>query len=127
MRRFRADPARVYLTGISMGGYGTWDAGIAKPEQFAAIVPVSGGGDTLILKHAEGAKLEALRGLAIWAFHGGSDGSVDPYESQRMADEFRAIGARDVNVTVFPGAPHDIWDSVYGDPALYDWLLQHNR
>jgi predicted peptidase len=125
--RFRIDATRVYLTGLSTGGYGVWSAAMKHPERFAAVVPVSGGGNTVIPKHAEGAQLSALRSLGVWAFHGGSDSLVDPGESQRMVAELQRIGAADVRVTVFPGAPHDIWSRVYDDPALYGWLLLHHR
>jgi len=127
MSRFRVDRSRVYLTGISTGGYGTWATGLKHPERFAAIVPVAGGGDTVLLKHAEGAYLEAVRSLAVWAFHGGSDSIVSPNESQRMVAELQRLGAGNTRVTVFSGAPHDIWDRVYNDPALYAWLLQQQR
>jgi predicted peptidase len=125
--RFRIDPARVYLTGLSTGGYGVWSAAMEHPERFAAIAPVAGGGNTVIPKHAEGAQLAALQSLGVWAFHGGSDSIVDPNESQRMVAELQRIGAGDVRLTIFPGAPHDIWSRVYDDPALYGWLLAHHR
>lgn len=125
--RFRIDATRVYLTGLSTGGYGVWSAALRHPDRFAAVVPVSGGGNTVIPKHAEGAQLEALRSLPVWAFHGGSDTIVDPNESQRMVNELQRIGAGDVHLTVFPGAPHDIWNQVFDDPSLYGWLLEHQR
>lgn len=125
--RFKIDPARIYLTGLSTGGYGVWDAAMKYPERFAAVAPVSGGGSTVIPKHAEGAQLDALRSLGVWAFHGGSDSVVDPGESQRMVGELQRIGAGDVRLTIYPGAPHDIWNQVYDSPALYDWFLQHQR
>ena len=125
--RFRIDASRVYLTGLSTGGYGVWSTALKYPERFAAVAPVAGGGDTVILKHAEGAELEALRSLGVWAFHGGSDSLVDPSESQRMVEELQRIGAGDVRITVYPGAPHDIWQQVYSSQALYDWFLQHQR
>lgn len=125
--RFHVDATRIYLTGLSTGGYGAWDAAMAHPERWAAVVPVAGGGSTLIPKHAEGEQLNALRSLGVWAYHGGSDSIVDPAESQRMVAELQRIGAGDVHVTVFPGAPHDVWNQVYDDPSLYTWLLQHHR
>jgi predicted peptidase len=125
--RFRIDPARVYLTGLSTGGYGVWSAAMEHPERFAAVAPVAGGGNTVFPKHAEGAQLSALRSLGVWAFHGGSDSIVDPNESQRMIGELQKIGAPDVRVTIFPGAPHDVWSRVYDNAALYEWFLQHQR
>jgi predicted peptidase len=125
--RFRVDATRVYLTGLSTGGYGTWKTALAYPERFAAVAPVSGGGSTEILKHADGPLLQALRALPIWAFHGGSDGLISPDESQRMVAAFQSIGNPGARVTIFPGASHDIWSRVYDDPAFYDWLLQQHR
>lgn len=125
--RFRADPNRVYLTGLSTGGYGTWKAALQYPEKFAAVVPVAGGASTEVLKHAEGEHLQALRSLPIWAFHGGSDSVVSADESQRMVAEFRDIGNSGARVTIFSGAPHDIWDRVYNDESLYNWLLTQSR
>lgn len=125
--RFRIDAGQVYLTGLSTGGYGTWKTALQYPERFAAVAPVAGGGSTEILKHAEGARLQALQTLPVWAFHGGSDGMIAPSESQRMVAEFQAIGNPNARVTIFPGAPHDIWANVYDDPAFYNWLLQFRR
>jgi predicted peptidase len=125
--RFRIDAGQVYLTGLSTGGYGTWKTALQYPERFAAVAPVAGGGSTEILKHAEGQQLQFLRTLPIWAFHGGSDGLIAPNESERMVSEFQAIGNPAARVTIFPGAPHDIWNNVYDDPAFYQWLLQYRR
>ena len=127
IQRFRVDAGRVYLTGLSTGGYGTWKTALQYPERFAAVAPVAGGASTEILKHAEGLHLQALRSLPVWAFHGGSDGLISPDESQRMISELQAIGNSAARVTIFPGAPHDIWSRAYDDPAFYDWLLQHQR
>jgi predicted peptidase len=125
--RFRIDASRVYLTGLSTGGYGTWAAGLKYPERFAAIVPVAGGGDTVYLKHAEGVYHEHLKGLGVWAFHGGADPVIDASESTRLVDELRSLGVRDARATIYGGVGHDIWDRVYDDPALYEWLLSKQR
>jgi len=71
--QLNVDKGRVYLTGLSMGGYGSWDLGLRNPERFAAIVPICGGGQVITVLLAEGAKRDALRALGIWAFHGGKD------------------------------------------------------
>ena len=125
--RFRIDPSRVYLTGLSTGGYGVWDTAMKHPERFAAVVPVSGGGDIVIPLHAQGAQLDALRSLSVWAFHGGADTTVAPSESQRMVDQLRRIGAGDVSITIYSGAPHDIWSRVYDNDAVYNWMLARQR
>jgi predicted peptidase len=127
LARYRIDSSQVYLTGLSTGGYGTWKTLLEYPERFAAAAPVAGGGSTEIVKHAEGARLQALHSLPVWAFHGGSDGLISPSESQRMITELQSIGNSQARVTIFSGAPHDIWSRVYDDPAFYQWLLQQRR
>jgi len=121
------DKSRVYLTGLSMGGYGTWGLGVAHPEKFAAIVPICGGGDPIRVVLADGQRAEALRTLPVWAFHGAKDPVVKPSESERMIAAFKQIGAKEVKLTVYPEAGHDSWTEAYNDPKLYDWLLAHSR
>jgi predicted peptidase len=121
------DPTRVYLTGLSMGGYGTWSLGLAHPERFAAIVPICGGGDPLKAMLADPNKAEALRSLAVWAFHGAKDPVVKLSESERMVEALRRVGVREVELTVYPEAQHDSWTETYANPKLYEWLLRHHR
>lgn len=121
------DPTRVYLTGLSMGGYGTWSLGLAHPERFAAIVPICGGGDPLKAMLADPSKAEALRSLAVWAFHGAKDPVVKLSESERMVEALRRAGVREVELTVYPEAQHDSWTETYANPRLYEWLLRHQR
>ena len=127
LREHRVDTGRVYLTGLSMGGYGTWDLGLAHPEKFAAIVPVCGGGQVMEVVLSSGEKGAALRNLGVWAFHGARDTVVPVHESQRMVDVLRQLGVREVKLTIYPEAGHDSWTQTYNNPALYDWLLQHER
>jgi predicted peptidase len=124
---YAVDTNRVYLTGLSMGGYGTWDLGLSYPERFAAIVPICGGGDRITAMLSSGNKSRALRTLGIWAFHGGKDPVVPLTESQRMVEIVKKLGAHDVKLTVFPEASHDSWTEAYNTPELYDWLLKHER
>jgi predicted peptidase len=121
------DPTRVYLTGLSMGGYGTWSLGLAHPERFAAIVPICGGGDPLKALLADPKKAGALRSLGVWAFHGAKDPVVRLVESERMVDALRKAGVREVELTVYPEAQHDSWTETYANPKLYEWLLRHQR
>ncbi len=123
----RIDPARVYLTGLSMGGYGTWSLGLTHPERFAAIAPICGGGDPITLLLANPAKVEALKSLPVWAFHGAKDSVVPLVESQRMIDALKRFGTRTLDLTVYPEADHDSWTATYANPALYDWFLKHHR
>ena len=124
---YAVDTGRVYLTGLSMGGYGTWDLGLAYPEKFAAIAPICGGGRLISIILSSHEKGPALKTLGVWAFHGGKDPVVPPEESQRMVDALKKAGAKDVKLTVYPEAPHDSWTETYQSPQFYDWLLQHER
>lgn len=116
------DPKRVYLTGLSMGGYASWDWLATHPERFAAVVPICGGGTTIRLKLAQGARREELKRLPIWVFHGAKDNVVALDESQRMVEALKAIG-NPARLTVYPDAGHDSWTAAYNDPALYEWIF----
>ena len=125
MKKHRVDPARVYLTGLSMGGYATWSLGTKYPERFAAIAPICGGGDLLpVLLPAQG-KQAALKRLPVWAFHGAKDSLVELSESERMVDALKKAGNANVKLTVYPEADHDSWTETYNNQELYDWMLQH--
>ena len=121
------DTNRIYLTGLSMGGYGTWDLGLTYPEQFAAIAPICGGGQKISLLLSRQDKWAALQALGVWAFHGAKDPVVPLEESQRMVDTLKQEGLPDVKLTVYPEAQHDSWTEAYKNPALYEWLLNHRR
>lgn len=120
------DPHRVYLTGLSMGGYGTWAWISAHPDRFAAAVPICGGGDPIGVWLSGGARKAALARLPIWVFHGGKDDVVPLRESERMIDAYRRIG-NSPKLTVYPDAGHDSWSAAYADPQLFDWLRQQRR
>jgi predicted peptidase len=126
-RQYAVDPARVYLTGLSMGGYGTWSLGLAHPDKFAAIVPICGGGQLLNVLVSNSEKPQALKSLGVWAFHGAKDPVVPLDESQRMVDALKKAGASDVKLTVYPEALHDSWTQTYNNPEVYQWLLAHER
>jgi predicted peptidase len=113
----RIDRDRVYLTGFSMGGYGTWQTAAAFPGTFAAIAPVCGMSD---LPDAP-----RLTGIPIWAFHGAQDVNVPVTESRRMIDTLRKSGA-DARLTVYPDLAHDCWTMTYRDSRLYLWFLDHS-
>jgi predicted peptidase len=121
--RHAIDPKRVYLTGLSMGGYGSWAWASANPERFAAVVPICGGGDPMPVRLSSGARRERLARLPVWAFHGAKDTVVTLTESQRMVDTYQMIG-NSARLTVYPEAGHDSWTDTYGNPALYEWLRQ---
>ena len=112
------NPERVYLTGLSMGGYGTWHLAAAHPERFAAAAPICGGGDPRWAGR--------LRRLPVWAFHGSKDPVVPLAASREMVDALERIGAP-VRFTVYPGVGHDSWTQAYADWELYKWFLEHRR
>ncbi|MFA5833625.1 MAG: prolyl oligopeptidase family serine peptidase [Bacteroidota bacterium] len=113
------DTNRIYLTGLSMGGLGTWKFAIAYPERFAAIAPVCGWG------HLE--DVEKLKDKPIWVFHGARDNVVPPTESETMVQFLHKFGSTKVKYTVYPDANHNAWDATYANPELYDWFLLHTK
>ena len=127
LKKYRVDSDRVYLTGLSMGGFGSWALAAAYPDRFAAVAPICGGGNILdVLLPAKG-KETALKTLPIWAFHGGKDPVVKVEESERMIDAFKRAGDSDVKLTIYPEADHDSWTETYKNEELYKWLLEHTR
>lgn len=138
-REFGGDRDRTYLTGLSMGGYGTWDYAMRDPARFAALVPVCGGvvhparpsmGVTGMAGHADpyAAVAERLKGIPTWIFHGARDDAVPVDFSRRMDAALQAAGARDARYTEFPDANHNSWDPAYAHtPALWDWLFAQRR
>jgi predicted peptidase len=124
---FPIDPARVYLTGLSMGGFGAWSAGLRFPHRFAALVPICGGGRISDITAAAHAHPVELRTLGVWAFHGARDRIVPLEESERMVDAMRNAGVTDVKFTIYPEGAHDAWSASYANPDLYRWLMKHSR
>lgn len=121
-KAYTVDSRRVYLTGLSMGGYGTWDLARLNPERFAAIAPICGGIHHLIdLDRA----VTLLQSMPIWTFHGALDEIVPISETQRIVDALEAVGA-DVQFTVYPDLNHDSWTRTYNNPDLYTWLFSHS-
>jgi predicted peptidase len=114
----RVDPERVYLTGLSMGGFGTWHLAARQPERFAAIAPICGGGKV--------ADAPRLTHLPIWAFHGEQDRVVPPQKSKEMVEAVNQAGGH-AKLTLYPHAGHDSWTETYENPELYRWLLSHRR
>ena len=125
-RKYRVDTNRIYLTGLSMGGYGTWSLGIAHPNKFAAIAPICGGGETIPILIANTAKKEQLKSLPVWAFHGAKDPVVKLEESEKLVEALKRIGSRNVELTVYPEATHDSWTETYNNPKLYEWFLSQD-
>lgn len=134
-REFDGDRGRTYLTGLSMGGFGTWDLALRAPGRFAALVPICGG---LVIDRRPSMNVAAvanapdpyaaaaarLKDVPAWIFHGAKDDLVPPEYSRRMHAALRAAGARDARYTEFPDANHNSWDPAYlQTPALWPWLF----
>ncbi len=117
-REYRVDPKRVYLTGLSMGGFGTWSLAAALPEKWAAIVPICGGGNP--------ASAEKIKDLPCWNFHGDKDRSVPVKQSQAMIEALKKAGGKP-KYTEYPGVGHNSWDRAYATDELYDWLFKQTR
>ena len=114
--RFKIDPTRVYLTGFSMGGYGTFQTASRYPERFAAAVPLAGG----CLPDDP----ETLRDIPIWTFHGDEDDLTSLEDTRKVIETLTALGNRDARLTELRGYGHGICENVYSRPELYRWMLQ---
>ncbi len=126
-KEYRVDTSRLYLTGLSMGGYGSWSLGMALCDRLAAIAPICGGGSFIDVYNASGAKGKALRSLGVWAFHGAKDTVVPISESEKMVEALRKFGHPAPKLTIYPDARHDSWTKTYDNPELYQWFLKYQR
>lgn len=117
-KEFSIDDQRLYITGLSMGGYGTWDALARRPELFAAAAPICGGADL--------ATASKIKAIPIWAFHGDKDTAVKPHRSRDMVAALKAAGGTP-KYTEYPGVGHDSWSQTYRDPAFYEWLFAQRK
>lgn len=115
---YPVDPGRIYLTGLSMGGYGTWDLLASYPDLFAAAVPICGGGAPWVAAK--------VKDIPIWVFHGAKDKVVPLSESEVMVEAIKNAGGN-VRFTVYPDAAHDSWTETYDNPEVYNWLLQQSK
>jgi hypothetical protein len=130
---FHADPARTYLTGLSLGGYGAWELARLNPNRWAAIAIAAGGifwsykpqrwrqADTLPATYAH-----AIGSTPIWLFHGSDDPIVSPRESELMFAAFKAQHGH-VRLWIYQGLKHDCWTRAFDEPDLPRWLLAHRR
>jgi len=116
--QYRVNKKRVYVTGLSMGGFGTWELAKRFPEKFAAAAPICGGGSTK--------QIERLNDVPVWAFHGAKDDVVLLEESERMVEALSEVGGN-VKLTVYPDANHDSWTETYNNPDFYTWLLSQKK
>lgn len=117
--KYKVDKDRIYVTGLSMGGFGSWSMAAAYPDRFAAIIPICGGGNP--------ASAKKLKDLPIWVFHGGKDTVVTPDRSEAMVKALKAAGSEKVKFTLYPDAGHDSWTATYKNQEVWDWLLKQQR
>ncbi len=115
---YAVDPDRLYVTGLSMGGFGTWTLGVTYPERFAALAPICGWGEPFAAFR--------LKDMPIWAFHGARDPIVPLAKGQEMVDAVRRAGGSP-RFTVYPEAEHDSWTETYSNPELFSWILQQTK
>lgn len=118
VKKFPIDMNRIYITGLSMGGYGTFDAIERYPNLFAAAVPICGGGDT--------SKAGLIKHIPIWIFHGAEDTAVDPAFSRNMNDALTKVGGHP-GYTQYPEVGHFSWIPAYSDPLLMEWLFRQHK
>jgi predicted peptidase len=116
--KYKVDQTRIDVTGLSMGGFGTWALAAYTPDRFAAIIPICGGGEAFWAKR--------IVHVPVWVFHGAKDPGVPLRRSQEMVDALKKSGGN-VNFTVYPEAGHDSWTATYDNPKVYEWLLQQKR
>jgi predicted peptidase len=116
-KNYKTDRKRVYLTGLSMGGFGTWSLAAAFPDRWAAIAPICGGGDT---KSAE-----KIKNIPCWCFHGDADTAVNVKLSRAMIKALKDAGGSP-RYDEYPGVGHNSWDRAYATAELYDWFLKHS-
>jgi predicted peptidase len=119
VRRHPVDTSRIYLTGLSMGGFGSWHLLIENPHAFAAVLPICGG-EALASGLAE--RLPSVAHVPVWAFHGAKDDVVPPVLQQYLVEELRKAGGN-ARLTMYPDADHDSWTRTYEDPAVQEWML----
>jgi predicted peptidase len=114
-KEFATDPKRVYLTGLSMGGFGTWSLSTKYPDKWAAIVPICAGGNP---KAAD-----KIKHIPCWCFHGADDPRVNVEKSREMVAALKAAGGQP-KYTEFPGVKHESWDKAYATKGLFEWMLE---
>ncbi|MCU0343733.1 MAG: alpha/beta hydrolase-fold protein [Ignavibacterium sp.] len=115
---YRVDKNRIYVTGLSMGGHGTWTLALAQPNRFAAIAPVCGWSHPV--------EFCKLAHMPIWVFHGAKDFVVPLSLSEQIVEQLKACGATKVKFTIYPEATHDSWTETYNNEELYKWFLEQS-
>ncbi|WP_299181512.1 prolyl oligopeptidase family serine peptidase [uncultured Chryseobacterium sp.] len=119
--KYKIDASRIYLTGLSMGGWGTWKLAMEHPEMFAAVAPVCAPADRVME-----ANISQFKNLPIKIFHGGNDDIVSPINSINMYQALKKVN-QNVTLTIFPDDNHNSWDSTYSNPGFYEWMLKQRK
>jgi predicted peptidase len=117
-KEFNVDPSRRYVTGLSMGGYGTYDLLLRQPDRWAAAIAICGGGDV--------SKADRIAHIPLWIFHGTADGAVPVARSRAMVAALKEAGGSP-RYTEYEGAGHNVWSRAYHEPELIDWLFSKQR
>jgi len=117
-KEYRIDTSRIYVTGLSMGGFGAWEAACRWPEVFAACAPICGGGDT--------AQAATMKDVPVWAFHGDADNAVAVSRSRDMIAALKAAGAAP-KYTEYKGVGHNSWSRTYANADFYEWLFAQKK
>ena len=112
------DSDRIYVTGLSMGGFGAWDALQRHPQRFAAAAPVCGGGDTALASK--------IARVPVWVFHGDRDNVVKTSRSRDMIAALKKAGGSP-KYTEYPKTGHNAWTATYRNPKLYEWMFAQTR
>lgn len=118
INNYNIDENRIYLTGLSMGGFGVFSMAMEYPDYFAALAPVCGGGDPT--------RVKTIKSIPIWIFHGNEDQVVPPARSKEMVDALNEIGGN-VKFTLFEGVNHFSWIPAYNDSGLFEWFLKQKK
>lgn len=118
VKRFPIDTNRIYITGLSMGGIGTWYFAIKSPHRFAAMAPIAFRGD--------GWSPCPANKIPAWAFHGERDNIIPVSSAQSIVNQFKECGGK-IDFTIYPDLSHDCWTRTYNNPELYTWFLKHNK
>jgi predicted peptidase len=118
VKTHKVDEDRICVTGLSMGGFGSWRLAAYTPHRFAAIAPICGGGETYWTRR--------FPHLPVWVFHGAKDTGVPLERSQEMVDALKKAGG-EPKLTVYPEAGHDSWTETYNNPKFYEWLMEQER
>lgn len=117
---YSVDTRRIYLTGLSMGGFGAWHLAVAHPDRFSAVAPICGG------FNGSPRAVSILKDVPVWAFHGAKDTTVPLEQQEKIVEVLQECGG-DIRFTVYAEAGHDSWTQTYNNPELYEWFLEHTR